>query len=662
MLKALRKYRGPLLAVGGSLLMIAFLVPEVVKQLQGDPGKIKIAEVSGRKVSAREIGVSEREFSALKFFYEPLVGDMLQVQDGVHWYLLSKEAEQAGLVGQPTNGLQWLPEFSRETFQYEYSAALQRQDFQRLMAMQSVLKDAETAKAYYESRAGEFAKRREAAAGQSQLTLDQFDLALAKAKAVLGMRANFLRAARVSDVAARSIVKRQADQATVDLVAIPSERMADQVGEPSENELADHFKQYQNSKPGTGLFGFGYVLPPRFKLEWLKIDRNAIAAAIQLDPIEVSKLFSKNRDKYKGEFAVEKPNVEKDLRDQKVGEVMADADRIVRAEVARSLRKLETDGTYKKLPADWDAQRPKFEAIAPAIVDAIKSTQKITIPLPQVVMKAADWLTAEDIAALPDLGPAQVRLGNRAIALPGLILQTREIAGASDIGLQVGVPFIESPITDSVRNRYYLTVLDAKAEAPAANLDEVRAAVIRDVKAQKAYLNLMGQNNSHLTLAATGGVRSVAELYNTQASSKFKDSPLIPQSNVAVSEGGQLPAAVDAKEFRDAVLKAATELDPLKPAAEQDAIKRTIVVGIPSKHTAVVAQIVALKPVTIESYRNIVENQITDLQRREIQTLVRDNPTKYVDPFSADSLKARFAYKDIRPSTEAANRKKSKGS
>jgi hypothetical protein len=644
MLKVLRKYRGPAIAIGGSLLMIAFLVPEVVRQMQGDPLKAVIAEVNGRKVTMRELGEADREFSALKIFYEPFLINTLGVRDGTHWYLLAREAEQAGLVGQPSNGAAWVPSIAASALRDQFETARARGDFQTMFAMQNP----DSAKAMLAQITESLGTRRQTAAGQTQMTLDQFDQTLAKARGIYEMRLGFMRAARVSDIAARNTVKAQADQAIVDVVTIPAERVAAQISEPTADELTAHFQQYQNAKPGTGLFGFGYILPPRFKLEYLKLDRAAIGSAVQLDPIEVSKHFAKNRAIYKGEFAAEKANVERDLRDAKVGEVLTDADRIVRAEISRTLRKLDSDGAYKKLPADWENQRPKFEAIAAAIVEAIKSTQKLTIPLPQVVIKGAEWLGADEITRLPDLGLAQVRLGSRGASIPELVLQTREIAGPSELGLQVGVPFFEAPIMDASMNRYYLTVLDARPEAPAQSLDEVRAAVVRDVKVQKAYLKLLGEVNAQLTLAAATGVKSVADFYNNQTGSDSTQQPLAPQTDISVSAGGRLPPELDAKEFRDAVLKAASTLDPLKPAPDQDPVARTVVVGIPARHAVAVAQITKLIPVTQESYRSLVENQTMQHQMDEFRSISADNPNKYPDPFSPESIAARLSYKDLR--------------
>lgn len=645
MLKFLRKYKGPAVAVGGTLLMVAFLIPEVLKQFQGDPGKVIIAEVNGRGVPAREIGLSEAELAALKAFFEPLVVDVLKVKDGTHWFLLTQEATKAGLVGQASNGLAWLPELSEFAAQYVLNARMQQGDINAFQTSQDPAKRLELQREILDG----LTKGRFQAAGTSQLTIDEFDLALAKAHAVLRLKMAFNQAARFSDLAAMNTVKRLGEEAVIEYVSIPAAKALAQIQEPTDAELAAHFAQYKDVKPGSGLFGFGYVLPPRFKLEWLKLDRAQIETAIKLDPIDVSKFYARNRDRYKGDFAAEKPNVERDLRDQKVDEIMADADRVVRTEVSRQVRRLESDGSYKKLPTDWETQRPKFETIAAAIVDAVNTTQKITIPLPTVTINGSEWLSAQQIAALPDIGSAQARVANRAERLPSLLLQTRQIAGDNELGLQTGVPYIESPITDSRRNRYYLTILDAKPEASASDLSEVRADVIRDVKLQKAYLKLLGDVNAQLALAATGGVKSVADLYNAQSPPTAADPALEPKIGQRVSLNGQLSPEIDTPEFKAAVLKAAAALDPHKPAKDQDNLARTLVVGLPTKHGVTVAQITELHPVTVEAYRQIVQRQAAMLQQEELNQVLQANQFKLEDPFSFEATKARLGFQSRRP-------------
>ena len=59
------------------------------------------------------------------------------------------------------------------------------------------------------------------------------------------------------------------------------------------------------------------------------------------------------------------------------------------------------DGKRKvQTKEDWEARRPRFEAIAPAIVEAVRRAMNVAIPLPSVTVKAADWLTRDEVAAL----------------------------------------------------------------------------------------------------------------------------------------------------------------------------------------------------------------------------------------------------------------------
>lgn len=637
MLKVLRKYKGPLIAVGGSLLMLAFLAPELIRQAQGDPRKRTVAKLAGTNVSMAQEIEAEQEFKAFEVFYPPLTTDLLGAANGQHWFLLAKEAERNGLVGEAVNGTEWLPELGALIADQEVRNRLRRGDMSAIEFLQNPSKQQELAATVTQN----LLALRGRAAGQAQLSLQQMDKALAKARGVMRLRTSFFTAARLSEPGAIAAAREGLDGVTLDALVVPASRALAPAAAPTEEELLAHFEQYKAVRPGTGTFGFGYLQPPRFKLEWLKLDRAAIASAVRPDPVAVSKRYQTQRDVYKGEFSAERVNVENAVREEMVTQIMADADRVIRAEVTRALRKLEADGVYRKLPADWESQRPKFEAIANSVAESVQASHKITMPLPVVTIKANEWLDAAAVAALPDLGAATARLGSQSAPVAQFLLGAREITGANPLGIQAGVPIMEANISDFAQNRYYVMILEARPEAPPLSLDEVRVAVTRDLTSQKAYQLLLGEMNTQQALAATAGLQSVADMYNAQASESDR---LSIRAAVRVDGGSPLPADLDTPEFREAVLKAANKLDPRQPAANQDPLARTIVVGLPTKQSAVVANIVEFRPLTRELFAQQGESQGRASLNRELGEIFRERQGEVVDPFSFDAIRARLSY------------------
>ena len=121
---------------------------------------------------------------------------------------------------------------------------------------------------------------------------------------------------------------------------------------------------------------------------------------MQVDPVEVRKRQTVDRAKDAQGFAAERARIESELRDAQVSQLMSEAAQIVKAQVLAQVRKLETDGDFKKLPADWAANRPNWESIAQKVVDGIKTSRGVTIALPTVVSKSGSWLTEDELTAL----------------------------------------------------------------------------------------------------------------------------------------------------------------------------------------------------------------------------------------------------------------------
>lgn len=635
MLKSLRKYKQWILVVGGSLLMIAFLVPDAVHQIQGDPMDREIATLGGKSVSQRDLTLAERELRALEMIAPVLVRGMVDVETGEHWFLLKTAAADAGLIGGSEDGRQWMPELARDLFQMELVRNYGDQ-------AASILSNPELVNPMVEQMVGRLEQLRMVAAAQASMTETQIDQTLANARGVARLVESFRRAARFSDAAVIHGSRRLLNEAKADVLVIPADRVVGEIPEPSQEQLQAHFEQYKSARPGEGTHGFGYLQPPRVKLAWLQLDRAALAEAIKLSPIDVRKRYEQNRTLYTGEFAEARANVEKDLRDERVREVMSNAERVVQSEVRRATRKLDSEGAYKRLPADWAEHRPMFDQIAPAVVDAVKASMGLTIPLPSVTVRDANWLTLEDLRQLPGVGEASVRIGARSVPLPNFVLAAREINGPNEFGVQAGVPLIEVPIVDAAENRYFVTVIDARPEEPPASLDVVREQVVRDVKLETAFGRLLNEVQQQQALASLSGPEAVAQLYNAQSPNQ---PALTVRNGLNVSRQLRLPENVDTPEFRDAVVDAVGKLDPLKPATVQDPAARTVVVGMPGKLAVAVAQISEIRPLTAEAYRQAMEPKVFQLQSAEFRDAI--GAATVPEPFSFQSLKERLGFELI---------------
>src|SRR5579862_5765022 len=113
MLKWLRKYNTFILVVGGCLLMVAFLLQSVLNDL-GKRGFFggTVFKVGSHKVTIDSLDQAGRDYNAMCSLLgnSRLLENFFQIESLDHWYMLEREAEEAGLVGGVQDGEGFLDE------------------------------------------------------------------------------------------------------------------------------------------------------------------------------------------------------------------------------------------------------------------------------------------------------------------------------------------------------------------------------------------------------------------------------------------------------------------------------------------------------------------------------------------------------------------------
>jgi hypothetical protein len=407
------------------------------------------------------------------------------------------------------------------------------------------------------------------------------------------------------------------------------------------------FEKYKAVKKGSGEFGFGYEQPKRVKLEWMKIDRAAVAASVSLDPIEVNKHWQQNRAAFKGEFAAEKANVEKALRDSKVEAAFAEADRVVRARIRSATRNLENAGGAKKLPADWSSKRPTMEQLAAIVVAEVTS---LKMPMPRVEVRAAEYVPVDETRTLADLAGAQFRVGTQSGAIDEFLRQTFELSGTNNLGLQAGLPF-EQPLTDAQGDRLYVTVLDAKNESPAESLEKVIDRVKSDAKRLAAFEKLKGEAAGYQVQAITDGLDVIARTFATPvpvgAPADAVPTPLPIDRRVMISNSQGDPGypQYDTAELRSSLEAQIDILGHATKVTPENAAQRTLTVPLPARQSLAVIQITGHEPLSQETMRTVTLVAARNLGARELREQLKDE--KAVNPFDLKTLKEQMAYVNL---------------
>lgn len=649
MIKILRKYNKYILVGGMSLLMVAFLIPQGIQQLS-DPRKRTVAHLGDKKISAGRFDEVQKEYFALEKYSPALVKRVLGVEGPEHWLLLAHEAEQGGFIGEAGDGTDWTL-IEAITVQ-----ALAEERFGQFA--QYALRDPQLSQQLMEQVRAILPQMKMSAMSVG-LNEPSFNLAVAKARGVYRMMEAFQRATRYSDRRATVEKKEQLDAVYADAAIVPASRITTTIAEPVPQEIEAHFEKYRSTKAGEGEHGIGYTLPPRMKLEWLTLDRPAIEAAAKVDPVKANVRWRTNRTKYPGEYAAEKANVERDMRAEKVQDIIDLADRTVRAELKKTSSKLAVDKGYKQLPDDWSSKRPRLEAIAQTVADAVKASDGFDMPLPPVTVKAANWLTLEDVAALPEIGQSSIRSGSRSIPFSQTVFTVRELRSAdapgADLGLQVGLTSSDVYALDAEGRRYYFTILDVRPESAADTLDEVRTKVIEDIRRLKAYETLLSKASDLGAAAASGGVDAVAKTVDGLFP-RAADAPALPPADevkvlknvVFLKEDiANGDPRLNLKALRDGVLATAAKLDPSKPGTEAPAADRTLTQGLPASLALAVVQIVQNRPLTAEKSRQVGEQAMSQLQSMEFRAAMAKQPPGTA-PFSKEELTKRLAYRPER--------------
>jgi hypothetical protein len=248
------------------------------------------------------------------------------------------------------------------------------------------------------------------------------------------------------------------------------------------------------------------------------------------------------------------------------------------------------------------AQRVTAAVIAQRLVDKVKDATGIQMPLPTVTVKAAAWVTDEDLPKLPGIGAGLIRVGNDSASLADALPELKELAKPGEkpaVMIQVGVPFSE-PFDTFQGDRSFLTVLDARPESPAENLDEVRSTVINDRKKADAYAALAAELPAFEAAALSGTLEELADHVKTRTglTADYRPSVFATRTRLSPSD-----APFNAKPFLTALGRRLDSIDPTVPLERASPTDLAFAVALPGKNGIAVAKITSYSPATIEVFR-----------------------------------------------------------
>lgn len=632
MSKFLRKYQTIILVIGGSLLMIAFLIPTTLGQRGGhdQSTEVRYTLTGGRQVTMGEVQrTGALVQTAAQFFPGWMAIYGLGTRDVAQWLLTAELAREQGLMGPKGEGND--PAFVQQVVGEDMQFQLRRQfgeQWQLMLQMRPELVD--QIKKDMEARAALLSTPKNiGAAGTSVSTEDL----LAQARGIRRLRETYAGVMRVSPTRLMSDAERQYATATVNYLVVPiDERTLPSLPAPTQEQIDAHYAAYKDVPAGTGAHGLGYTMPARTKVQWLTLSRADVAAAVVPDPEEVSRRVKAEPTLPGEEASAKLTRVLQLVRNEVATKAIAAAAETIRNEILLVTSKLpqSTATGARILPAggsgiDLATLGQRGAERASAVVGRPVSAFKVTT-------KDA-WMTDREALALPGIGEATMRVGAGRMSAVGLAFSVTELSPASPppTPIQVGLP-LSMPLQDGEGNEYFMIVTGARPAGPPLNLDEVRDQVVTDLKKVAALQALEKQ--------AAGWTARAREIsLDDVRTSLHAQNPEQPEvrKNASVSRaGGVQPAepGVDDPAFIDAVFDVARTIDPRQPLDPKDPAL-TFSVTLPTRFALVIAQITEFRPLTIEDYRRLAAQARDGLVVREMQARIEE-------PFTLAALGKRY--------------------
>ena len=642
MMKFLRKYNKVLFGVFSVLLMITFLVPTAIQEFSkssASSNAVWATVGNGEKITLTEQQKLTRQLKMLDLLQLPMSKELGIEGNPGQWFLLVREAKQAGLIGGASDG-----------------------------------------KNLMQKMAGGEAKPGEAMSQQSMYLLSELCRAggsqppmvyetLAELSGVARMLNLAGSSPRMSETRLKSSAQNALTGLSADVVVISADMpLPTNDPQPTSEQVEKLVKENADKEPGKGPHGFGYRQPEMVQLEWFVISALQLREQLINDPrlsnVELRKAFLRNPTSFGAKIGEVDPNFDS-FKDQVRAQVLNQltADRLndivkfITDQAQLFTRTMPRDGIYAKLPSDWQSL-PGLPALATDVA------KQFGVSTPQV--ETVGPTPINDLASIIGLGSATSdRFGTQPTPFGQVVSMTKELNPSETRGVvQVGVvgPPLRAPDPSQAQNNpnqprtpltsdiYAFRVLQAMPAHAAVNAQEVGNKAMQDEQKLLRYAMLESNLPAIQATAKEQGLEALAQQYNTKVN-------FVPQIRGAdmkfVQYGMKMPTAISGLGEDAAVVSEIVKQSLAIPQAEfataPDAT-RTFVIPSADKLALVAVLVREVLPMYAEDFNGLSGNQ------RFRNALSDDSDKiKLADEFSFKVMSERNKFKQIKESTEATD-------
>ena len=598
MFKFLRKYNKLILAVGGTLLLIVFLIPQAITSLT------QRAAFQGATIATvgNNEGVSNTEWSQIQQEVQFMtnlsqVGLPMQplgvIKDPEHWYLLVREAQQMGLTGLN-------PAIFIAPDQIAAQAAL---------------------------------------GGVNTSFVTRFYSRFFGVRSMIDL---YSTAGVLSDRRMKVESERLLHEVLVQLVIIDADADATDAT-PSESELQEQLTRYQDDNPGEGEMGFGYRLPDRVKLDWITIKADSIRSTIENDSERFSGIaLRKHWRQEAGRNGI--PEVEtgtaipeavrQNLLDRLTAEKLDDIAKWASDELQSHRRGFSQRDGYVMLPDEWAQQQLLLKELAEQIRD-----QYPGLELPAYQSTGDRWYAPGELADLTGIGDATTDKFGLRDTLSSLVRVAKEFGGSTNIFIQQDVA--GPPLRGSDSDIFIFRIIDTDPARPPASIEEVRDDVTNDLKRMAHFQTLKDNLPQIESMAQLRGLLSVALENNSIV------QPISQVSLCNILTGRllrfpfPLPIIGSHEEATRTIIDRALELPRTRKLDSQPEQVRTFAFALEDRPTILVVRLENQIPLTQLQFNQLIST-------REIQgLLIADELNQYEtirDAFAFEALSRRHQF------------------
>jgi hypothetical protein len=614
-----------MLAIFGVLLMITFLIPQAFDRFSaqaGASGAVIATVGDGEKIRGADFERARRELAVLS---KTRSGILDLVKTPEHWLLLVREAERAGLVGA-----------DRAAFVPLGAGQVMRLTDDFIADLQTLTGERDPAVVR-----GTYAKL----IGVSQLM------------SLLGSGGVY------SDQRLKGEAERLLHQVQAQVIVLQADPDKVQF-EPTEEQILQQMNAYADKLPGEGETGFGYKLPNRVKLEWLKISqdsvRNLVESSDAFSGVAQRVHWKRNPNKTfpappTGEGAAEAEvpqSVKDDLLAQLTRERMDDIVRDAVNQLRFNRRGLPEKDGYVELPPDWDQRKLGLQVLAESL------RQKHGIDLPEYHSTGDAWTPISEVGTLEGIGPASTdKLGNVPIRLNQLVETAKEFNGQRGL-VAIQKDVAGPPLRGTDGSMYLFRIIAADPTRTPSSVDEVRDKVITDLKRVEHFKVLEQQMSDLEKRAEADGMLPTALEQGTAIQSAgiwLADQYRIQQFARFMAptvEPNPLPLIGQSPKTTEAIIDAARQIPLHAPIDTLSEADRTFAVAAKDKLAVLIVRLTRQTPLSQERFVELTQAGI-------IQDLIASEESTETDAIEqAFSFEALSKRQNLVPTREDAESEK----